>query len=60
MRYFSTKEYRRTARQSTMMCSESLADVDISSSTPHEPGTESNFGNVSGYFKQQAIADKPV
>lgn len=29
------------------MCSESLADIGISSSTPQEPGTESNFGNVS-------------
>lgn len=41
--------------QSSMMCSEPLADAD--QGKIYERGTQSSLKNVRGSFKQQAIAD---
>lgn len=54
---------RSSARQSTMMRSEPLADANVSNmtkETPREPGTESNYVNFDGSFRHQTVADKPV
>lgn len=54
---------RSSARQSTMMRSESLADADVSDitrETPGEQGSESNFEDINWSFKHQTVADKPV